>query len=99
MTGSGIALIIIPIASTISLAAWLVMVLTADSPTRTRAHPAHRHSGPGPAVLAHRCQPGPHPADPANPAAATPSQDTNTRNLPCTPPDRTRMDHLRTPAA
>lgn len=57
MTGSSLILITIPVAGTISLAAWLILVFWADShPRRTPASPAPTHTSPGPAPLTDRCQ-------------------------------------------
>ena len=58
MTGSSLAPIIIPIAGTISLAVWLIMVLSADGhPHKTVDGPEHTGGSPSPAALDDRHKP------------------------------------------
>lgn len=59
MTGSSLILIIVPVAGTISLAAWLILVFWADShPRRTPGHPAPTLTSAGPLGLTDRRRPG-----------------------------------------
>ena len=66
MTGSILAVILIPPAGTICLAAWLTLVFHAGRhhPQRVGSSRAPGHESPGTAVLADRLQPGERPADP-----------------------------------
>jgi hypothetical protein len=49
MTGSSLAPLIIPIAGTLFLAAWLILVFFAGRLSReTAGHPASGHEGPSP---------------------------------------------------
>ncbi|MBV9205541.1 MAG: hypothetical protein JO037_09095 [Actinobacteria bacterium] len=90
MTGSGPASILIPIAGTIFLATWLVLVFLADSRSgraRDASAPGRDASvagreGPGPAVLAGWRQLDAGPLDPADPACTVPVTDANTGTLP-----------------
>ena len=54
MTGSGLAAILIPIAGTILLAAWLALVFYAGGHPRRAGNPAAGRQSPGPAALADR---------------------------------------------
>jgi hypothetical protein len=56
MTGSGLAVILIPIAGTIFLATWLALVFYAGGHPRRAGNPAPGREGPGPAALADRRQ-------------------------------------------
>jgi hypothetical protein len=69
MTGSSLAPLIIPIAGTLFLTAWLALVFYADRrPRRAAGNPAPGHGSPGPADLAARRLPGAPPADAPGPA-------------------------------
>ena len=69
MTGPSLAPLIIPIAGTLFLTAWLTLVFYAGRlPRRAVGHPAPGHEGPGPAAVAASRLPGAHPADVASPA-------------------------------
>jgi hypothetical protein len=69
MTGSSLAPIIIPIAGTISLAVWLIMVLSADGrPHKTVDGPERTSESPSPAALDERHQPSTGEMVPAGPA-------------------------------
>jgi len=48
MTGSGLAVILIPIAGTIFLATWLALVFYAGGHPRRAGNPAPGREGPGP---------------------------------------------------
>jgi hypothetical protein len=69
MTGPGLGPLIIPIAGTLFLTAWLTLVFYAGRRPRGAAgHPAPGHESPGPAALAAPRLPGAHPTDIAGPA-------------------------------
>jgi hypothetical protein len=69
MTGPSLAPLIIPIAGTLFLTAWLTLVFYAGRLSRRAAgHLAPGHEGPGPAALAASRLPGAHSADVAGPA-------------------------------
>jgi len=69
MTGPGLAPLIIPIAGTLFLTAWLTLVFYAGHrPHRAAGHPAPGHRNPGPAALAAPRLPGAPPADAPGPA-------------------------------
>lgn len=76
MTGSSLAPLIIPIAGTLFLTAWLALVFYAGRRPRGAAgNPAH--GSPGPAALSAPRLPGARPADapgPANTRHRTPRQ-------------------------
>ena len=57
MDGSSVSLIVIPIVTVLSLAAWLVMVAYADSHPRWGGRSAGGHASAGQAALADRRQP------------------------------------------
>jgi hypothetical protein len=83
MTGSSLAPIIIPIAGTISLAVWLIMVLSADRHRHTTAgSPGHTGDSPSPATLDDRHQPSTGQVVPAAPAGTGSCPNTSTRTLP-----------------
>jgi len=65
MTGSTLAVILIPLAGTISLVAWLALVFYAgrDHPPRTGRSPAPGRQSPGTAALAARRQADARPAE------------------------------------
>ncbi len=70
MTGSSLAPLIIPIAGTLFLTAWLALVFYAGRLPRAAAgNPAPGHGSPGPAALAAPRLPGAPPADLAAPAS------------------------------
>jgi hypothetical protein len=55
MTGSSLAPLIIPIAGTLFLTAWLTLVFYAGRrPRRAAGHPAPGHEGPGPSFEVER---------------------------------------------
>ena len=69
MTGPSLAPLIIPIAGTLFLTAWLSQVFYAGRRPRGAAgNPALGHENPGPAALAAPRLPGACPADMAGPA-------------------------------
>ena len=69
MTGSSLAPLIIPIAGTLGLTAWLTLVFYAGRRPRGGAgNPAPGHENPGPAALAAPRLPGAYPTDMAGPA-------------------------------
>ena len=69
MTGPSLAPLIIPIAGTLFLTAWLTLVFYAGRRPRGAAgNPAPGHENPGPAALAAPRLPGAHPTDMAGPA-------------------------------
>ena len=69
MTGPSFAPLIIPIAGTIFLTAWLALVFYAGRcPRGAAGHPAPGHGSPGPAALAAPRLPGAPPTDLAGPA-------------------------------
>jgi hypothetical protein len=69
MTGPSFAPLIIPIAGTLFLTAWLTLVFYAGHRPRGAArNPSHGHESPRPAALAAPRLPGAHPADLAGPA-------------------------------
>jgi hypothetical protein len=69
MTGPSLAPLIIPIAGTLFLTAWLSLVFYAGRRSRgTAGHPASGHEGPGPAALAAPRLPGAPATDLASPA-------------------------------
>lgn len=72
MTGSSLAPLIIPIAATLGLTAWLALVFyAARRPWGVAGNPAPGHESPGlPAALAAPRLPGAPPADLAGPANA-----------------------------
>jgi hypothetical protein len=83
MTGSSLAPIIIPIAGTISLAVWLIMVLSADGrPHKTADGPEHTGDSPSPATLDDRHQSSTGQVVPAAPAGTGSCPNTSTRALP-----------------
>lgn len=70
MTGSSLALLIIPITGTLFLTAWLAPVFYAGRlPQGAAGHPAPGHGSPGPAALAAPRLPGARPTDMAAPAS------------------------------
>ena len=75
MTGSSPALLIIPIAGTLFLTAWLTLVFYAGRrPREAAGNPAPGHESPGPAALAAPRLPGARPADTPGPAATRQSR-------------------------
>ena len=90
MTGSGPASILIPIAGTVFLATWLILVFLADSlsgrarvdSASGRVDSAPAREGPGPAVLAGWRQLDACPVDPADLACTVPVADAHTGTLP-----------------
>ena len=68
MTGPSLAPLIIPIAGTLFLTAWLTLVFYAGRPRGAADHPAPGHESPGQAALAAPRLPGAHPTDIAGPA-------------------------------
>jgi hypothetical protein len=65
MTGSSLAAIVIPLAATTGLAAWLTLVFYAGGHFHPAGdNPAPGREGPGTAAPADRPQPGARPADP-----------------------------------
>jgi hypothetical protein len=69
MTGPSLAPLIIPIAGTLFLTAWLTLVFYAGRlPRRSAGHPAPGHESPSQAALAASRPPGAHPADMAGQA-------------------------------
>jgi len=71
MTGPSLAPLIIPIAGTLFLTAWLTLVFYAGRLPRAAAgNPAPGHGSPGPAALAALSLPGAPPTDLAGPANA-----------------------------
>jgi hypothetical protein len=82
MTGSGVAAILIPIAGTIFLAAWLALVFyVGGRPRRADGNPAPGGESPGLAALAARRQPDAYPADPAGPVGTGALQHARTTTL------------------
>ena len=67
MTGSTLAVILIPPAGTICPAAWLALVFYAGRhhPQRAGSNTAPGREGPGTAAQADQSQPGARPADPS----------------------------------
>lgn len=83
MTGSGPALILIPITGTIFLAMWLILVFLADSHSLpAREESAAGRKSPGTTVLNDRRQLDACPVNPADLAGAVPFQDASTGTLP-----------------
>ena len=79
MTGPSLAPLIIPIAGTLFLTAWLTLVFyVGHRPRGAAGNPAPGHGSPGPAALAAPRLPGARPADmaaaPANTRHSTPRQ-------------------------
>jgi hypothetical protein len=68
MTGSGLAVIAIPIAGTIFLGVWLGLVFYAGGPRRVGGNLVPGHEKPGLAALADRRQQGACSPDPAGQA-------------------------------
>ena len=85
MTGSSFASLIIPIAGTLFLTAWLTLVFYAGRRPRGAAgNPAPGHGSPGPAALAAPRLPGAHPTDmavPANTRHGTPRRSGDVRAI------------------
>ena len=83
MTGPSLAPLIIPIAGTLFLTAWLSLVFYAGRRPRGAAgNPAPGHGSPGPAALAAPCLPGAPATDlaaPANTRYSTPRQSGDVR--------------------
>jgi hypothetical protein len=83
MTGPSFAPLIIPIAGTLFLTAWLALVFYAGRcPRGAAGHPAPGHQSPGPAALAAPRLPAAPPADlaaPANTRHSTPRQNGDLR--------------------
>ncbi len=83
MTGPSLAPLIIPIAGTLFLTAWLTLVFCAGRlPRRAAGNPAPGHEGRGPAALAASRLPGAHPADVASPANTYHSSPQRTGDVP-----------------
>ena len=82
MSGSSLAPIIIPIAGTIFLAAWLILVLYADRSTRPSGNPAPSRTRPDPAAVTGPRQPDGCLMDTADLAGTGPFRDAHTRALP-----------------
>jgi hypothetical protein len=75
MTAPGLAPLIIPIAGTLFLTAWLTLLFYAGRrPLGAADHPAPGHESPGPAALAAPRLPGARPTDIAGPANTPPCQ-------------------------
>ena len=70
MTGPSLAPLIIPIAGTIFLTAWLSLVFyVGRRPRGAAGHPAPGHGSPGPAALAAPRLPGASPTDLVGPGS------------------------------